>query len=160
MSEIALQEQSAEVASLLSKLIRRLFSLYSDDPAMDLPVAQMRVCGILRDGPRAMSVISRELGVTQSAMTQIADRLERAGMVERVSEPEDRRVKSLQLTSRGVEIMRSRSDRRISRVVKAMQQLSPDERNTAVFALNKLLQASIATAPEVSEDTPISELLS
>ena len=47
--------------------------------AAELPLAQLRVCGVLCDGPRPMSAVSRELGVSLSAMTQIADRLERAG---------------------------------------------------------------------------------
>ena len=39
-----------------------------------------------------MSALGRKLGVSLSAMTQIADRLERADMVKRVAEDSDRRV--------------------------------------------------------------------
>ena len=59
-------------------MMRQLFSA-DDHLAAELPLAQLRVCGMLYDGPHPMSVLSRELGVSLSAMTQIADRLERAG---------------------------------------------------------------------------------
>ena len=62
-----------------------------------------------------MSVLSRELGVSLSAMTQIADRLERARLVKRQFEGTDRRVRSLQLTSRGQKIMQAREEARVQR---------------------------------------------
>ena len=48
-----------------------------------------------------MSALSREFGVSLSAMTRIADRLERARLVKRVAEGGDRRIRHLQLTPRG-----------------------------------------------------------
>ena len=49
------------------------------DPADDLPLAQLRVCSLLVGGDRSISCLSRELGITMSATTQLADRLERTG---------------------------------------------------------------------------------
>ena len=80
-------EEANKIASLLPALMRQLFTL-DDDLAVDLPLAQLRVCASLQDGPLPMSALSRELGVTLSAMTQIADRLERANLVSRVAEAE------------------------------------------------------------------------
>src|SRR5689334_11469103 len=54
-----------------------------DDPAGELPLRQFRVCLALYQEPRSMSQLGRELQFSLSAMTQIADRLERAGMVTR-----------------------------------------------------------------------------
>ena len=87
-----------------------------------MPLAQLRVCGILYDGPRPMSALSRELGVSLSAMTQIADRLERARLVNRVAEGADRRIRCLQLTERGQKLMRSREDARNRRVLAVLEQ--------------------------------------
>jgi len=142
MSDTALREQSEAMVSLLAGLWRRLSTLDADDPAMEIPGAQMRVCGILRDGPRTMSALSDELGISHSAITQIADRLERAGMVERVSEAEDRRCKTLTLTARGVEVMRARLEKRVARTVEVLGLLSPSEREAALSALGVLLEAS------------------
>src|SRR5207245_7427659 len=96
MSEDTLLTQAASLESLLPKLMRRLFTLDPSHPANELPVAQLRVCTILQSGPRTVSAIGEELRISVSAATQIADRLERSGLVERVAEPDDRRMKKVQ----------------------------------------------------------------
>ena len=125
MDETVTLEQSRQAASLLVELTRRFF-VPDDEQIAELPVAQLRVCAILAgdDGPRAMSSLSRELGVSLSAMTQIADRLERAGLVRRVAEGSDRRVRCLQLTERGERIMRKREEVRLDRMAAAWEHLS------------------------------------
>lgn len=160
MSDDLLRKQGEEIVQLLSMLMRRLFTLGADDdPAMEIPGAQMRVCGILRDGPRTMSCLSSELGISQSAMTQIADRLERAGLVERVQESDDRRCKRLALTARGVEIMQARRGRRVLRTMEALSALEPVSRDAAVAALTALLDASTATVEQPSDCTATPEQL-
>ena len=62
-----------------------------------------------------MSALSRELGVSLSALTQIADRLERARLVKRTAAEDDRRVRCLQLTARGEKMMRSCREARVAR---------------------------------------------
>jgi len=152
MSEVVLREQSEAIVSMLSGLARRLFTLEADDPGMELPVAQMRVCTVLIDGPKTMGAISRELGISHSAITQIADRLERALMVERVPESEDRRCKSLRLTAFGVEKMRSRRERRVLRMQRAMDKLPPEDRAAVVSALRTLFDAGLAVEAESMSD--------
>jgi DNA-binding MarR family transcriptional regulator len=142
MSERDIREQAAIVTGLLPKVMRRLFAIDADDPAMDLPIAQVRVCGVLHDGPKTMSMLSRELGISHSATTQLADRLERAGLVERVVETDDRRVKCLQLTMRGAQIMEKRGERRVRRAEDALSGLTPRERAEIISALETLLDAS------------------
>ena len=123
MGEGTIREQSEAVVTLLGRCMRRLFTLEADDPAVDLPVAQLRVCAVLIDGPHTMGSIARELGISHSATTQIADRLERAGMVERVAGSGDRRCKSLRMTPHGIEWMRSRRESRIMGVMRASSAL-------------------------------------
>ena len=94
MSDEVIAEQAAAIVAALPKLMRQLFTLDVDDPVLELPVAQLRVCSILHEGPRTMSALSRELGISVSATCQPADRLERANMVERVAQTQDRRVKT------------------------------------------------------------------
>ncbi len=147
--------QAAELETLLPTLMRRLFTLDRDNPVYDLPVAQLRVCSLLQSGPRALSNLSQELYISVSAMTQIADRLERAGMVERVSGAEDRRVRLLQLSPLGVERMQSRRAFRTDRAEEALLQLSQEERRAILEAVNLLLDAATATAPAAQQEDPI-----
>ena len=147
MDAIVTLEQTRLAANLLVELTRRFF-VPDDDQIADLPVAQLRVCGVLSGdaGPRAMSSLSRELGVSLSAMTQIADRLERAGLVRRVAEGSDRRVRCLQLTERGERIMRKREEVRLGRMAAAWGHLSPGARREVLAGLQTLADAFAAAS--------------
>jgi DNA-binding MarR family transcriptional regulator len=94
-----------------------------------------------------MSAMGRELGVSLSAMTQIADRLERAGLVKRVVQGPDRRVRQLQLTPRGDRIMQGREQARVARVLGALERLTPEARDHVETALCLLRDACTASAP-------------
>ena len=151
MSDQDIRKQAAAITGLIPRVMRRLFAMDVDDPAIDLPLAQIRVCGVLQDGPRTMSALSCELGISHSATTQLADRLENAGLVERVAEAGDRRVKCLQLTSRGAQIMGTRRERRVRRAEDALAALTPDQRAGIVSALEMLSAASLAANPRAPD---------
>jgi len=133
--------QAEEIAQLLLAILQQLFFV-EDRFSSRLPVAQFRVCGLLYRSARSMSALSQELGVSLSAMTQIADRLERAGLVRRVAERSDRRVKQLQLTPRGTKMMRLREESRIARISAALARLSPEAQCRVRAALEGLAQAA------------------
>lgn len=135
-------DQAAAIVDLMPRLMRRLFDLDPDDPTCHMPVGQLRVCGILLDCPRTVSALSRELGVSLSAATQLADRLVRSGMVERVAAQGDRRVKHLRLTASGEQTMRARQKRRAARVLEMIEPMSPESRNSVVTALRTLLESA------------------
>jgi DNA-binding MarR family transcriptional regulator len=145
MDETGSLAQAKAIDSLLLGLGRHLFST-DDQPAAELPVGQLRVCGILYGGPRPMSALSRELGVSLSAMTQIADRLARARLVSRVPKGTDRRVRCLQLTPRGAKLMRDREDSRVRRVSAALEHLSPEQRKELLAALDTFTDACAAAS--------------
>ncbi len=153
--DVTVCRQAAELETLLPTLMRRLFTLDRDNPVYDLPVAQLRVCTLLQSGPRTLSNLSQDLYISVSAMTQIADRLERAGMVERVSGAEDRRVRLLQLSPLGLERMQSRRAFRTNRAEEALLQLSEAERSAILEAVHLLLDAATETAPPTQQEDAI-----
>ena len=138
-----LLKQSEDMVAAFSALMRNMFALASDDLSMELPGAQLRVCGMLWDGPKTMSVLTEEIGITHSAITQIADRLEKAEMVERVPEADDRRCKKLALTAKGIAVMEDRRRRRVLRVMNILRMLSLEERDEVVGALRTVANASL-----------------
>lgn len=152
-----LKDQAKMVTSALSRIIRRFFTIDADDPATELPVAQIRVCSILRDGPRTMSALSHDLGISLSAITQIADRLERAGLVERTSMPKDRRVKSLRLTAYGVDVIGRRVEKRVGRIFEALMRMPPDSREAVLMGLHTLLESGHGS--HVSDGSPMEPLM-
>ena len=136
----AVADQVETIAALLPALMRQL-TAGNDDPAAELPLGQLRVCSVLCAGPRPMSTLGRELGVSLSAMTQIADRLERAKLVKRVAKGGDRRIRCLQLTDGGQKIMRMRQNARIERISAVLEYLSPTARQNVLTSLQTLLGA-------------------
>ena len=69
-----------------------------------LPAAQARLLCMLAAGPRRMSELAGLLGIEKAALTGLADRAERRGLVARTAVPGDRRAVSVTLTLEGREV--------------------------------------------------------
>lgn len=150
MEDSVILEQAQAMASMTLTLMRQLASP-DDSLAAKLPLAQLRVCTLLSEGSRPLSALGRELGVSLSAMTQIADRLERARLVRRVPDPDDRRVKCLELTPRGEKAMRRRQDARAARSMELLGRLSPRRRMEAMATFETLVAACDARNDNASQ---------
>jgi len=144
MEKVPCLQDAEVIVGLLMGLIRQ-FSLPDDPLAARLPLAQLRVCGILGAGPRSMSSLSRELGVSVSAMTQIADRLEHARLAQRIAGQSDRRVKWLRLTRLGERTMRHRETDKARRILLALRRLPARTRSQVLGGLRALSEAFAAT---------------
>ncbi|HET6383799.1 MAG TPA: MarR family transcriptional regulator [Armatimonadota bacterium] len=142
-----LLEQAALLECLLPRLMRRMFTLDPDHPVNELPVGQLRLCSILQSGPRPMSALGDELRVSISSLTQLADRLEKAGLVERIHGCEDRRMKLLALTAEGEALMRSRQAGRIRGAAQVLAELPPGAREKVLDTVRLLLKVAISSQP-------------
>lgn len=134
------REKAKLLRGSLFALGRNLLSV--NDSTMDLPFRQFRVCLALHRRAASMSEISREIGISLSSMTQVADRLERVGLVERVAQGSDRRVRHLTLTEKGVRLMQSHEESQLERMTKCLQTMSEEETNEVLRALDLLIQSS------------------
>ena len=76
-----------------------------DPPAwmdLDLTFGQLRLVYLLsQQGPQSIGQIAERFGVTMTAASQFADRVERQGLAERHHRSDDRRVVELRLTEAG-----------------------------------------------------------
>ena len=149
-----LAEEAALLERLMPMILRRLFSLSHARVLAEMPLAQLRICSFLHDGPRSMSAIADELGMSTSAVTQIADRMERGGLVERSATQEDRRLKHLHLTPHAQKLMEDRRSDRTRRAAEALALLPSSVRSDLISALDALLTAAVATAPPVDAGHP------
>ena len=66
-----------------------------------LPAAQARLLCVLTAGARGMSELAGLLGIEKAALTGLADRAERRGLIARTAVPGDRRALSVALTPGG-----------------------------------------------------------
>ena len=138
------ESQAERLEKLLPIVTARLFEEDAGHPLANLPSAQMRLCILLHQmGKRTMSDIAEELGISVSAVTQVADRLERTGFVERhMDSGGDRRTRFLTLTPQGKALMDARKNQRINRILVALGSLSPNERESTLSALESLASAT------------------
>jgi DNA-binding MarR family transcriptional regulator len=130
---------SKAVHAAIRNVVRNLLSV--DDSMMDLPLRQLKVCTALYRQIHSMSEISRELGLSPSAVTQVANRLERRGLIERVAQDDDRRVRKLRLTRKGQRVMRSREEKQLCRIAAVLDQLSAKELQQIMTGLELLAQS-------------------
>jgi DNA-binding MarR family transcriptional regulator len=147
--EDALTLRARRAEQALPEIARRLFTLDPDDALAQLPGAQLKVCSLLLGGARTMSQIGEELRISVSAVTQIADRLEKVGLVERRpgDREGDRRARYLALTAHGADLMESRRRCRVRRVAAALARLPEADQTRVVAALETLLSACRQAAP-------------
>ena len=122
--------------------MRILYRSIQDSVLSELPLAQMRIMRLLYAGSRTVTSLGEELDLTASAITQLANRLQESGLVLRVEDREDRRVRHLALTSHARDLMRQRQDRRVRRMQDVLEKLSSEDQQRIVDSLNLLLKAA------------------
>ena len=151
MSDDLLHQQAERLMSGLAHM-RRPLAPSPSDIAAGLTLPQLRLCVLLREGPLPMTSVARELSISVSAVTQIADRLERTRWVERTIQQDDRRVRLLRLTPRGARLMRQRHRRRVQWARQVLETLEAADRERVLAAVDTLVEASRLVGPEVVGD--------
>jgi DNA-binding MarR family transcriptional regulator len=101
--------------------------------------ARMRLLGALHcGGPKIMSGISDELGVTRRNITALVDALEEEGLVRRRPHPTDRRATVIELTGKGARTMNTLYDEHRRSVAELFAELSDEDRRELVRLLGLL----------------------
>src|SRR5258708_4896152 len=115
----------------LGRALFRVMSaiMFDDRPAAELdalPLAQLRLLWAVHYSHEAnMKDFSERLCVSQSTVTQLADRLVTRGLVDRLADASDRRVVRLRISKAGQELL-GEADRERKRTLQAVwEALSP-----------------------------------
>ncbi len=124
-------------------LFRVMHALVFEDkplPELDaLPLAQLRLLMAVYYGPDAtMKDFSERLNVTQSTVTQLAERLVRRGFVERRTDENDRRVVRLHTSLHGQSIVGQADATRKAALRKVWELCEPEEQENVINALHLL----------------------
>jgi len=136
------RDRAIRIEGLLPRVLRTLFKPDPNDPLVDIPVGQMRMLRLLTLKAWTPSNLGEELGLSVSAVTQMANRLDSIGFVSRVEDPLDRRVKHLTLTPLGRANMIRRRDRRVYRLESVMSNMPVDRQVEFIALLEELIEAS------------------
>ena len=107
---------------------------------------------LLHKGPLPVNVVGRKLLLTTGSISTAVDRLARRGLVERKDHPADRRVRLVELTPRGREVIEPAFARHAADLEQVVSVLAPEERATLVALLRKLGKAAEGRVDDPEED--------
>jgi DNA-binding MarR family transcriptional regulator len=102
---------------------------------------EFKVLMELHAGPQSHGALCRHLEVSTGAMTNRLDKLERAGLVSRSRDPDDRRGVMLTLTQPGAERLDSYIDRGARRERQLLEGLSAGDKRLLNELLTKLVDS-------------------
>ena len=92
----------AEVALPILRACAALAEESLDQVAPEVTLQQFRALTVLHEhGPQNAAALADALGIARSTLTRLADRLVRDGLIDRVSDPLDRRAVILSVSRRG-----------------------------------------------------------
>jgi DNA-binding MarR family transcriptional regulator len=134
-----------DLLDALAGLIARLLA-EGEQLAKDCEVPTFFIKALhLMDGPLAMKELGQRMHCDPSFVTGIADMMEKRGLAVRESDPADRRVKRLVLTSAGLD-MKHQVEQAMLERSPWRQALTPKERRTLISLIHKMAPPLSATA--------------
>lgn len=93
---------------------------------------------LLHKGPLPVNVLGKKMLLTTGSITTAVDRLVRRGLVERKNHAQDRRVRLVELTPEGRQLIEPAFARHAADLEEVVSGLTPEERATLVDLLVKL----------------------
>ena len=123
------------------------------DPFADLPLAQFRLLRAVGRGVETPSLLADYLATSVSAVTQIANRLEAHGLVERAEDAGDRRVRRLRLSAKGMRAIKERNALRVAGAERILGSLSDDDRAAVMHGIELLKSACLGARPAQGADS-------
>jgi DNA-binding MarR family transcriptional regulator len=120
------QDLSDCVGELLDQAMDLTARFLSDraDLSASAAFAMNRVC---REGPIRLTTLAAKEGVSQPSMTQLIQRLERAGLVTRLADPDDGRAALIGITRDGQQLLDDRKRLRRERLAQLLATLTSEE---------------------------------
>ena len=106
---------------------------------------------LLHKGALPVNAIGRKLLLTSGSITTCVDRLARRGLVTRRDDPDDRRVRHVELTPDGRALIEAAFARHAADLDAVVQALTGEERSTLVALLRKLGTAADAPSANTEE---------
>lgn len=117
---------------------------------LDLSMTQARVLltVALADRPLAINEIATSIGLSVAATGRTVDQLVRLGTLERHESPDDRRVKLVGLTQRGLDAVDEQMEHKRRALRAVAERLHPDHADDLHQVLGQILASDALRAPE------------
>jgi len=140
VSEVTLSPEG--VASDLRPVLLRLArELRKETEQLGITARQATLLWLVKRSPGlSLAELAADEGISAPAMSGHVDRLERAGLLERVRSSDDRRRVGLRLTEEGERLMRRVRARRTTWLADRLKALEPSELEAIELAVPALMQ--------------------
>lgn len=121
----------------LSKSIYNIFKFSKEN---DISMPQIgALIRIFRKSNCNVSVIGTDLGISSAAASQLLNRMVQLGLIERSEDPNDRRIKNLSLSQKGLEFLNECFQTSYKWFEDIIITYSNDEKREIVAVFNKLI---------------------
>jgi DNA-binding MarR family transcriptional regulator len=87
-----------------------------------------------REGPSRLTALAAKEGVSQPSMTQLIQRMERQGLVSRLTDPDDGRAALVVITTAGEAVLEQRKQLRRERLAELLRTLTETEASAMALA--------------------------
>ncbi len=121
-----------EAAQAATRLARQVAVALGD---LDLSPSQYRLLLFLSEGNAAASAVAGRLAVSRPSVTALADGLERRGLLQRKSDPADRRKVAHELTEAGREALAAADAAVAERITRIASHLDDGQTDRAMDGL-------------------------
>lgn len=147
----AANEIASDLETLLPAVMVALFRVDGDDPLATVPMGQLRMLRRLERGSKTASDLGTELGLSPSALTQMANRLLNAGLIVKADDSVDRRMRWLSLTDKGKRLMRDRHNMRVKSATEVLKNFPIHRQQELVGLIEEMIASrdlSESAAPQ------------
>ena len=107
----------------------------------------LRVLDASENGQNTMRNVNRIMLVSSANMTGIAKRLEKNGFIIRTSDPNDDRLKRLQITPAGIQVLKDISDRKERSLRRYLMKYSDEQKSALMETLREILEQTKSDRP-------------
>jgi DNA-binding MarR family transcriptional regulator len=131
MQTISTPRAKEELAPRLRLAIARMARRLRQESGTDLGPSQVAALATVeRHGPLSPSELAERERIKRPTATRIVRRLEAAGLVERVRDPEDGRASILSVTGEGRALLRRLRERKTAYLAKRLAGMNAEDRRT------------------------------
>ncbi|MCR6482836.1 MarR family transcriptional regulator [Amycolatopsis sp. OK19-0408] len=127
-----------ETADALDEMISLVVRHLSDRASLSM-TALACLARLHHEGALRLTTLATAEGVSQPSMSQLVQRLERQGLVTRISDPEDGRASLVALTDPGRTLLADRRRDRHERLAELLATLPAEDAATLRLAMNVAL---------------------
>lgn len=154
-SPVGVITRLARVRTHIDAGLARVFTAHHLTAADFMVIVNLRRAGDLP--AMSQSRLMTELGLTSGTISVRIDRLERAGIVIRTPDANDRRGMIIALTDRGIDLFDEIAPLHLANEDRLLSALTPTERNTLADLLRRLLFSyeSTSSSGTGAADTPL-----